>query len=100
MITVHREDILSNEVIIYFNKIKPRSIGEVGSIKMYFDKDRLTYYFQDAENNNYTKYYASEQRNVISNQFPTKLPLIEPDIVNGKELLSFSKKMKNNDIPF
>jgi hypothetical protein len=103
MITVHREDILSNEVTIYFNKIKPRSIGEVGSIKMYFDKDRLTYYFQDAENNNYTKYYASEQRNVISNQFPAKqLPLIEPDIVNGKELLSFSEKMKQSkgDVPF
>ena len=32
----------------------------------------------------------------ISNSFPTS----KPDIVNGKELLSFSEKMKNNDIPF
>ncbi len=91
MITVHREDILSNEVIIYFNKIKPRSIGEVGSIKMYFDKDRLTYYFQDAENNNYTKYYASEQRNVISNQFPTKLPLIEVKRLSAIRIKAFSR---------
>jgi hypothetical protein len=96
MITVHREDILSNEVTIYFNKIKPRSIGEVGSIKLYFDKDRLTYYFQDIENNNYTKFYASEQRNVISNSFPTKIPLQKSDIVNGKELISFSEKLKQN----
>lgn len=101
MITVHREDILSNEVSIYFNKIKPRSIGEVGMIKMYFDKERLTYYCQDSENNNYTKYYASEQRNVISNQFPVKqLPLNESDEVNGKKLTSFSERVKNNDIPF
>jgi hypothetical protein len=36
------------------------------------------------------------QKETVSKQ----LPLIEPDIVNGKELLSFSEKMKNNDIPF
>jgi hypothetical protein len=39
----------------------------------------------------------------ISNSFPAKqLPLIEPDIVNGKELLSFSEKMKQSkgDVPF
>jgi hypothetical protein len=30
----------------------------------------------------------------MSNSFPTKLPLNQPDIVNGKELLSFSEKMK------
>ena len=101
MITVHREDILSNEAIIYFNKIKPRSIGEVGSIKLYFDKERLTYYYQDAENNNYSKHYASEQRNVISNSFPTKqLPKQEPDIVNGKEIIPFSEKMRIKNVPF
>jgi hypothetical protein len=33
----------------------------------------------------------------MSNSFPAKqLPLIEPDIVNGKELLSFSEKLKQN----
>jgi hypothetical protein len=39
----------------------------------------------------------------MSNSFPAKqLPLIEPDIVNGKELLSFSEKMKQSkgDVPF
>ena len=99
MITVHRSDIMSNIAEVFFNKIKPRSIGSVGKIELYFDKDRLTYYFQDAQNNNYTKYYATEQRNIISNQFPTKIPKQESDIVNGKELLSFSEKMKK-DVPF
>jgi len=33
-----------------------------------------------------------KQKHEIQN----KLPLIEPDIVNGKELLSFSEKLKNN----
>lgn len=101
MITVHRQDVLSNEVEIYFNKIKPRSNGQVGMIKMYFDKERLTYYCQDSENNNYTKYYATEQRNVISNQFPAKqLPLNEPDDVNGKKILSFSEKWNQPKDPF
>jgi hypothetical protein len=35
----------------------------------------------------------------ISNGIAKQLPLIEPDIVNGKELLSFSEKMKK-DVPF
>jgi hypothetical protein len=40
------------------------------------------------------------QSKTVSNSFPAKqLPLIEPDIVNGKELLSFSEKMKK-DSPF
>ena len=31
-----------------------------------------------------------------------QLPLVEPDIVNGKQLLSFSEKMKQSkgDVPF
>jgi hypothetical protein len=37
----------------------------------------------------------------MSNSFPAKqLPLIEPDVVNGKELLSFSEKMNSKDVPF
>jgi hypothetical protein len=36
----------------------------------------------------------------VSNSFPAKqLPLIEPDIVNGKEIRSFSEKM-NQKTPF
>jgi hypothetical protein len=45
------------------------------------------------------KIYA--KRNPLQKETVLKqLPLNEPDIVNGKELLSFSEKMKNNDIPF
>jgi hypothetical protein len=37
----------------------------------------------------------------MSNSFPVKqLPLMKPDIVNGKELLSFSEKMNSKDVPF
>lgn len=96
MITVHRPDINTNVAEVFFNKIKPRAMGEVGKIELYFDLKSLTYYMQDSINNNYVKQYATEQRNVVSNSFPTKLPLQEPDIVNGKELLSFSEKMKQN----
>jgi hypothetical protein len=32
----------------------------------------------------------------ISNVIAKQLPLIEPDIVNGKELFSFSEKLKQN----
>jgi hypothetical protein len=40
------------------------------------------------------------QSKTVSNSFPAKqLPLNEPDIVNGKELLSFSEKIKKNS-PF
>jgi hypothetical protein len=94
MITVHRPDINTNLAEVFFNKIKPRAMGEVGKIEMYFDVNSLTYYMQDSINNNYVKQYATEQRNIISNSFPTKIPKQEPDIVNGKELLSFSEKMK------
>jgi len=41
------------------------------------------------------KIYANRnplQKETVSKQ----LPLNEPDIVNGKELLSFSEKLKNN----
>ena len=94
MITVHRPDINTNLAEVFFNKIKPRAMGEVGKIEMYFDVNSLTYYMQDSINNNYVKQYATEQRNIISNSFPTKTPKQEPDIVNGKELLSFSERMK------
>jgi hypothetical protein len=67
---------------------------------MYLDLEKYQYYMIDAFG---LKIYA--QRNplqsvTVSNSFPAKqLPLIETDVVNGKELLSFSEKMKK-DIPF
>ncbi len=36
----------------------------------------------------------------ISNSFPTKLPLNEPDEVNGKKITSFSEKWNQTKDPF
>ena len=44
MITIHREDITNNLVDIYFNKIKPRSNGNVGRIQLRFDIEKFVYY--------------------------------------------------------
>lgn len=44
MITVHREDVTSNQVEIFFNKIKPRSCGNTGSTILHFDISKLVYY--------------------------------------------------------
>lgn len=66
MITVHRHDPTMNICEIHFNKIKPRSNGEIGSIELWFDKEKLTYY--DQENpapNIYEKIYASPRNELI-----------------------------------
>jgi hypothetical protein len=66
MITVHRQDTTHNLAEIHFNKIKPRSNGKVGSIEIWFDKDRLTYFEQNNPAPNvYEKIYASPQNEVI-----------------------------------
>ncbi|CAB5218543.1 hypothetical protein UFOVP211_31 [uncultured Caudovirales phage] len=66
MITVHRQDPTHNLAEIHFNKIKPRSNGKVGSIELWFDKERLTYFEQsNPAPNVYEKIYASPQNVVI-----------------------------------
>jgi hypothetical protein len=92
MITVHRENPSTNEVQIYFNKIKPRSIGEVGEILLRFDKSKFVYYVDEWQGNQSFNKYAQEKHE--SNSFPAKQSVLKPDIVNGKELLSFSERMK------
>jgi hypothetical protein len=77
-------------------KSKPKGVSKNGTYKMYLDIEKYQYYMID---NFGRKVYAQRNTKPISNSFPTKLPLIEPDIVNGKELLSFSEKMKK-DVPF
>lgn len=47
MITVHRPTGEKNKVQIYFNKIKPRSIGSVGVAEIFFDLERFRYYWDD-----------------------------------------------------
>jgi hypothetical protein len=87
----------SNEVHLKVAKSKPKGVSKNGTYKMYLDLEKYQYYMIDAFGR---KIYA--QRNplqsvTVSNSFPAKqLPLIEPDIVNGKELLSFSEKLKQN----
>jgi hypothetical protein len=44
MITVHRNPDLFNKTEIFFNKIKPRSIGEQGSTELHFDIEKFVYY--------------------------------------------------------
>jgi hypothetical protein len=44
MITVHRSDLEDNTVEIFFNKIKPRSIGKIGNIDLKFDLKAFRYY--------------------------------------------------------
>ena len=47
MITVHRPDINSNVAEIKMNKIKPRSVGQIGDVVLHFDVNTLTYYELD-----------------------------------------------------
>lgn len=61
MITVHREDLSFNQVSINFNKIKPRSVGQIGTIELWFDKEKFVYYeLECPEPNIYNKIYAKK----------------------------------------
>jgi hypothetical protein len=63
MITVHREDPTFNLAEIYFNKIKPRSNGNIGKIEIWFDKERLSYFEQELTAPNvYQKIFAAPQK--------------------------------------
>lgn len=48
MITVHRDSLESNEVRIFFNKIKPRNTGTTGEIIMRFDVELFKYYYEES----------------------------------------------------
>ena len=81
-----------NEVHLKVAKSKPKGVSKNGIYKMYLDIQKYQYYMLDKFGN---KIYANRnplQKETVSKQ----LPLIEPDIVNGKELLSFSEKMKKD----
>ena len=49
MITVHRESKDDNLCEIYFNKIKPRSIGKIGRCELRFDLNKFVYYIDDEQ---------------------------------------------------
>jgi len=44
MITVHRESKEGNEAQIIFGKIKPRAIGKIGQVNIFFDVAKFVYY--------------------------------------------------------
>jgi hypothetical protein len=76
MITVHREDLTDNTVEIYFNKIKPRSIGKIGFIDLKFDLKTFRYYnLHYPDTNVFVKQYASprEKKNEVVQVVPTNL---------------------------
>jgi len=75
IITVHREGNISQ---VYFNKIKPRSIGKVGMIEMKLDLARFRYFSEDQGER---VYHAKEYRELKS----TEISGIEDD---------------NDDLPF
>jgi hypothetical protein len=73
---------------------------------MKFDKNNLCYYIDENIGGNFVKLFANEKQGItVSNSFPAKHFVevnkkIEPDIVNGKELISFSEKMRQKNVPF
>ena len=81
MITVHRQDPTFNLAEIHFNKIKPRSNGNIGMIEIWFDKERLSYFEQ-----------TSPQPNVFVKEFACKQQEIK------KNITMIERKL--NDLPF
>lgn len=58
MVTVHRPAGSSDGMVeVYWNKIKPRSIGDVGKDELYFDLSKFRYYVD----NNGDKLFAQEK---------------------------------------
>lgn len=85
MITVHREDKNDNEAQIHFNKIKPRSVGEIGSCDLKFDLNKFIYY----EESGSQRIYASKRNEVKVEEIKEKpLPLNE-DFDNQIDKLPF-----------
>jgi len=90
MITVHRHDVMENKATIIFNKIKPRSVGSIGEIELFFDLNSLTYYELDAVNpSNLQKRYASPKGQTISSKLVPELNVIIPPKTLFKDDLPF-----------
>jgi len=94
MITVHRENPEYNEAQIYFNKIKPRSNGEIGKMLIKFDKETLNYYLEEQQGYTFVKQFANEQKH----ETQIIQPPTQTRISSG--LMSTSEKLRNNDLPF
>ena len=67
MITVHRDDVTDTMAQIIFHKMKPRSVGNTGSIELHFDLKTLTYYqLEGIKDNQYVKKYAKGKEEIIN----------------------------------
>jgi hypothetical protein len=61
MVTVHREDLSFNKATITFTKIKPRSIGSIGSLELFFDVNKFVYYDLIQNGGNMDRLYAAKK---------------------------------------
>lgn len=72
MITIHRPDVMHNQVEIHFNKIKPRSIGKIGKCDLHFDINSLTYYDIDVvAGSGMNKLYAAPKGETLTQKIIT-----------------------------
>ena len=70
---------MENKATVIFNKIKPRSVGSIGEIELFFDLNSLTYYELDAVNpSDMKKRYASPKGQIITSKLVPELNLIIP----------------------
>ncbi len=92
---------VENEVHLKVAKSKPKGVSKNGTYKLYLDVQKYQYYMKDfAGNRIYAMRSIDEQK---SNSFPAQNPqkVINLDIVNGKEIMSTSEKLKmQNKDPF
>jgi hypothetical protein len=93
MITIDRPDFETNEVDIYFNKIKPRSIGNIGQITMRYDVEAGRYYESNDIHGIEHRHYAGEQKEQI-----TTTNIYGGNSWNGKTDDDYFQPL--NDVPF
>lgn len=81
MVTVHRPNGGGNKTEIYWNKIKPRSIGNVGKTELMFDLERFRYYTEDLGSKVFAKkdYEEPKQQQMESKNVNDKINDNEED---------------------
>ena len=98
MVTIHREDVETNQVQIHFNKIKPRSCGSIGQTVLFFDVNKFVYYTNEMGQNVLNKVY-SKSREVK----PAAINSFKPQD-QQQSIAEFNQIMKsdekNDDLPF
>ena len=81
MITVHRESKEGNEAQVIFGKIKPRAIGKIGQVNLFFDVSKFVYY--EHTDNGQRRYATDEVKDeptltdigkIVDNNFENQSP--------------------------